>query len=97
MKRRQPHHRENDEEAIIRRREAIVDRALLYAHLLSILDERSKEDDQGETAPAEADQRVSQETGEEQRCAADHDTEARQSLASQVNATRVAAFNGHSW
>ena len=87
MKRRQCHYRENDEEAIIRRREAIVDRALLYAHLLSILDERSKENDGGETAVVEADQRVSQETGEEQQCATDPATGRPQSLASEVSAT----------
>jgi len=87
MKRRQPHHRENDEEAIIGRREAIVDRALLYAHLLSILDERSKEDDGDESMVTEADQRVNQETGEEQQCCADHATEASQWLASELSAT----------
>jgi len=39
MKRCQRDYKESDEEATIRRREAIVDRALLYARLLSILDE----------------------------------------------------------
>ncbi len=87
MKRRQPYYRENDEEAIIGRREAIVDRALLYAHLLSILDERSNEDDEGETALTEADQRVSQETCEEQRCSTDPATERPQMLASETGAT----------
>ena len=86
MKRRQPNYKEGDEEAIIRRREAIVDRALLYAHLLSILDERSNEDDEGETALMEADQRVSQETCEEQQCSTDPATEAPQKLTSEVNA-----------
>jgi len=86
MKRRQPYYRENDEEAIIERREAIVDRALLYAHLLSILDERSKEDDGDETVVAEADQKVNQETGEEQRCSTDPATERPQMLVSEVNA-----------
>ncbi len=71
MKRRQAHYRESDEEAIIRRREAIVDRALLYAHLLSILDERSKEDAGDETAVVETEQRVNQEIGEEQQCSTD--------------------------
>ncbi len=87
MKRRQCHYRENAEETIIGRREAIVDRALLYAHLLSIIDERSKEDDGSKTAVAEADKRVSQETGEEQQCAADPATEAPQSLAAETSAT----------
>ncbi len=59
MKRSQCHYRENDEEAIIRRREAIVDRALLYAHLLSIIDERSKEGDGDKTAVVGPDQKVS--------------------------------------
>ncbi len=68
MKRRQPHYRENDEEAIMRRREAIVDRALLYAHLLSILDEMNKEDDQGSTAAAETGEKVSEKTGEKRQC-----------------------------
>ncbi len=86
MKRRQPHYRENDEEAIIRRREAIVDRALLYAHLLSIIDERSKESDEGETAVEETEQRVDQETGEEQQCSEDHAIEASQTLASETGA-----------
>ena len=86
MKRRQPYYRENDEEAIIRRREAIVDRALLYAHLLAIVDERSKEDNGGETVVAETDQRVSQETGEEQQCSTDPATERPQMPASEVNA-----------
>jgi len=86
MKHRQPYYKESHEEAIIRRREAIVDRALLYAHLLAIVDERSKEDDGGETAVAETEHRVSQETGEEQQCSTDLATEAPQSLASGVNA-----------
>ncbi len=86
MKCRQCHYRENDEEAIIRRREAIVDRALLYAHLLAIADERSKEDDEGETAVAETEQRVSQETGEEQQSSTDPATKCPQSLESEVNA-----------
>ncbi|MCK4324985.1 MAG: hypothetical protein KAW89_10670 [Armatimonadetes bacterium] len=67
MKRRQPHYRESDEEAIKKRREAIVDRALLYAHLLSMLDERSKEDDGNETAVAENDEEVSQQTKAKQQ------------------------------
>ena len=87
MKRRQPYYRENDEEAIIERREAIVDRALLYAHLLSILDERSKEDDGSETAVAETDEKVSQETGEERQCSTDPATERPQMLASETSAT----------
>ena len=87
MKCCQCHYKENDEEAIIGRREAIVDRALLYAHLLSILDERSKEDDEGETVLTETDQRVSQKTGEKQQCSTDPATERPQMLASQTGAT----------
>jgi len=93
MKRRQCHYRENDKEAIIRRREAIVDRALLYAHLLSIIDERSKEADGDKTAVVRPDQKVSQETSQEQQCCADPATEASQSSASEVNATRC-CFHG---
>ena len=87
MKRRQPHYRENDEEAIIRRREAIVDRALLYARLLSIFDERSREDDEGETAVAENDEEVSQQTKAKQQGLTGPATEASQSLASEVKDT----------
>lgn len=87
MKRRQPHCREGDVEGINKRREAIVDRALLYAHLLSILDERSKEDDGDETVVAEADQKVNQETGEEQQCSTDSATGRPQMLASETGAT----------
>ena len=87
MKRRQPHYRESDEEAIIRRREAIVDRALLYAHLLAIADERSKEDDEGETAVAENDEEVSQQTKAKQQRPTDRAMEAPQSLASRGSGT----------
>jgi len=87
MKRRQPHCRENDEEAIKKRREAIVDRALLYAHLLSILDERSKQDDEDEPAAAENDEEVSQQTKAKQQRPTDPATEAPQSLASETGAT----------
>jgi len=87
MKHRQPHYRESNEEAIIRRREAIVDRALLYAHLLSIIDERSKEDDGDETVVAETDQGVSQEKCEEQQCSTDPATKRLHMLASDISAT----------
>ena len=86
MKRRQCHYRENDEEAIISRREVIVDRALLYAHLLAIVDERSKEDDESETAVAENDEEVSQQTKAKQQRPTDPATERPQMLASEVNA-----------
>ncbi len=43
MKPRQRHYREDGKEAITRRREAIVDRALLYAHLLAVIDQRRDE------------------------------------------------------
>jgi len=84
MKRRQPHCREGDVEAINERREAIVDRALLYARLLSILDERSKEDDEGETAVAENDEEVSQQTKAKQQGPTGPATEAPQTLASET-------------
>ncbi len=86
MKGRQWYHKEGDKETGSRRREAIVDRALLYAHLLSIIDERSKEDDEGEAAVAETDHGVSQEAGEEQQSSQDHAIEAPQTLASEINA-----------
>ncbi len=88
MKRRQTHDRENDEEAILRRREAIVDRALLYAHLLAIVDERSKEDDGSETAVAEDDEEVSQKTKAKQQRPTGPATEAPQMLASEVSGTQ---------
>jgi len=87
MKHRQPHNRESDEEAIIRRREAIVDRALLYARLLSILDERSKEEDEGKTAIAENDEGVSQQTKARQQRPTGPATDAPQMLASETGAT----------
>ena len=84
MKRRQPYYRENDEEAIIGRREVIVDRALLYARLLSIFDERSREDDEGETAVAENDEEVSRQTKAKQQGPTGPATEAPQTLASET-------------
>ena len=53
MRDRKQHNRE-DLAILLERREEIVDRALLYAHLLSVLDQRRRQ--QGEVdAPAEAD------------------------------------------
>ena len=50
MKRRQPYYRESDEKAVNRRKEAIVDRALLYAHLLTVIDQRRDEPEDREVA-----------------------------------------------
>ncbi len=85
MKRRQRHYRENDEGDINRRREAIVDRALLYARLLSILDERSTEDYGDEPVAVESDQKANQETDEEQQGSAGPATETSQMLVSGVS------------
>ncbi len=87
MKRRQPHHRESDEEAIIRRREAIVDRALLYARLLSILDEsRDEPEDSHVTA-----EQGSEEVGKEEEAEALPDSTSHFAIAVRMGSTCLAS------
>ena len=50
MKGRQWYHREGDRETGSSRREAIVDRALLYAHLLAVIDQRQDEPEDRDVA-----------------------------------------------